>query len=258
MKISKAAVMGFVATHNVPRAGAKFVPEILSTMDEKEDSNSNKNHALSHTLKKRHQERHLLLDEIVEDKVDEKTTADTGILISQGQDDGTPCKYLDGSPGVKCVGVNACKGVTIAEIGCGGCLGTKSCYNAGTATIGEDSCGGYKACYDVMNSKIYDHSCLGDYACFQAQRNIIHDDSCIGKQVCLRLVNSTVGTFSCIGDSACNVAPVEFCGFFCSQVILPHTTNVGNDSCFGTKSCYFIFDVPAYSAEIASGKKFAN
>jgi len=82
-------------------------------MAEMEDSN-NKIHALSRTLKKAQRQEGRLLEEIAKDMVDKKNEkADAGVLILQGQDDGTRCVYLDGSPGVKCIGADACKGVTI-------------------------------------------------------------------------------------------------------------------------------------------------
>jgi hypothetical protein len=62
--------------------------------------------------------------------------------------------------------------------------------------------------------------------------------SCIGRRVCEDMIGSEVGTFSCIGDFACDVSGYNV-----------HTIIVGNDSCFGTKSC---FDVDP------AGKEFAN
>ena len=243
------------------------VTEILSTMAEMEDSNTKIHTSLSRRLKKAQRQEGRLLDEIAEDKVDKKNEkADAGVLILQGQDGGTRCEYLDGSPGVKCVGVDACKGVTIAQIACGSCLGPRSCEGlAGTTTVAEDSCVGYGACYEAVDTKIgkdscndyqacyeavnttiadracrgyyacyevkdmiiHDRSCRGDGACYQAERTTVHGGSCIGEGACGYMLDSDVGKFSCIGDNACK--------FFYTCI---NTIIVGNDSCFGTESCY--------------------
>jgi len=112
MQVSSAAMMLYLLYNNAS-LDAQSVTEILSMMAEMEDSN-NKIHALSRTLKKAQRQEGRLLEEIAKDMVDKKNEkADAGVLILQGQDDGTRCVYLDGSPGVKCIGADACKGVTI-------------------------------------------------------------------------------------------------------------------------------------------------
>jgi hypothetical protein len=133
MQVSSAAVM-YLCLNNA-YAGAKKIEEIMLMMDPIDEADSNtKDQALSNTQKKAPRQEERLLDEIaIEDEVDKKNQkADAGVLILQGQNDGTRCT------GVKCVGEDACKNVVIADIACGSCLGVRSCYGlTGTMTVGE-------------------------------------------------------------------------------------------------------------------------
>ena len=75
---------------------------------------------------------------------------------------------------------------------------------------------------------IHNRSCRGYETCFGAERTTVHGGSCIGKGACQALMlYSDVGKFSCIGDNACK-----------SNLSCINTIIVGNDSCFGTKSCF--------------------
>jgi hypothetical protein len=231
MKISNAAVMGFVATHNVPRADAKFVPEILSTMAEMEDS---KNHAF---LKKAQRQEGRLLDEIAEEKVDKKNEkADAGVLAQVGV--GISCVYSDGTQGYKCVGVGACvsddevqRPVDIDRIACGSCIGFYSCYELSNTTVGEQSCIGDYSCQIADNASIGNNSCHGDNSCRFVNDAEIRNNSCNGLFSCRDVNDAEIGNNSCIKDFSCRDVDLD----------------VGQDSCNGFQSCRLI-----------SGKEFAN
>ncbi len=158
MQVSRATATYLLI--NTAYAGAKTIKQIMLMMDPNDETAEDQ--ALSNTRKKALRQEERLLDEIaIEDKDDKKNQkADAGVLILQGQDDGTRCTYLDGTTGVKCVGENACKNVVIADIPCGSCLGRRSCYGlTGTTTVGEDSCTGYYACYEAKDTTNGKESC---------------------------------------------------------------------------------------------------
>ncbi|KAL3784657.1 hypothetical protein HJC23_012173 [Cyclotella cryptica] len=123
--------------------------------------------------------------------------------------DGTPCTFLDGTPGVKCSGdsVPACSAsVDRSNIGCGSCIGDYSCDNlAEGTTVGENSCVGLEACR-YLEGTVGDNSCISYAACMTANVTI-GDNSCVGGDT--PGPNGTVG-YPCfhfigeIGDNSCN------------------------------------------------------
>ena len=238
MQFSRAAIMLYLLP-NSSSSDAASVTEILSTMAEMEDSN-NKIHALSRTLKKAQLQEGRLLDEIAEDKVDEKNEkadADTGVLAQVG----TPCVYSNGTQGIKCVGYFACRDtnrndIEIDRIGCGSCIGDNSCYGLYNTDVGEQSCIGHSSCIRAYSDSIGNNSCNGFNSCHDADNVEIGNNSCVGEQSCYYVgtfdtATIKIGNNSCIKDYACIYVDYD----------------VGQDSCNGYRSCRLI-----------SGKKFAN
>jgi hypothetical protein len=203
MQVSHTAMTLFLL-HNNASSAAKSVTEILLTMAEMEDSNFN-NHALSRTLTKAQRQEERSLDEITEDKVDEKANADAGVLAQVG----IPCEYSDGTQGVKCVGANACTSdngpVDTGRIACGSCIGLYSCYGLSNTDVGEQSC-------------------IGSYSCLGANNDKIGNNSCVGRNSCNPVNDAEIGNNSCINDYACTGVDYD----------------VGKDSCNGYQSCVFI------------------
>jgi hypothetical protein len=144
-----------------------------------------------------------------------------------------------------CRGYEACWNVKDMTIAIESCNGYESCYFAERSTIGVKSCNDKMACYGIVDMTIADHSCRGYKACYEAESTTILARSCIGTRVCEYMIGSAVGIFSCIGDFACDVYGSSGYYYFDND----HTIIVGNDSCFGTKSC---FDIDP------AGKEFAN
>ena len=240
MQVSRAAATYLLI--NNAYAGAKTIKQIMSMMDPIDETDSNtKDQALSNTLKKAPRQEERLLDEIaIEDKDDKKNQkADAGVLILQGQDDGTRCTYLDGTIGVKCVGEYACTNVVTADIACGSCWGYRSCYGlTGTTTVGEDSCRGNYACYEAVDTTIGMKSCIGNRVCYLAENTTI---ACRGTSACYGAVDMTIGNQSCIGFDSCEEAERSTIGIkscvdkeSCDSI---EDMTIGNESCNGEDSC---------------------
>jgi hypothetical protein len=251
MQVFHTAMMLFLL-HNNASSNAASVTEILSTMAEMEDSN-NKIHVLGRTLKKAQLQEGRLLDEIAEEKVDEKTEkADADVLAQVG----IPCVYSNGTQGYKCVGEGVCdSGGNAVNIKCGSCIGDYSCYglsktdvgeqscigpanrnegscmNADNAMIGNNSCNGFKPCLSANNVKIGNDSCNGNESCQGTEDAVnveIGNNSCNGGASCAQLVKTNVGEKSCNGYGSCLYAEYD---------------KIGNNSCNGDNSCHDVNNV---------------
>ena len=227
MQVSSAAIMLFLL-HNNASSNAESVSEILSMMAETEDT---KIHATSRTLKKAQRQEGRLLDEITEDKVDKKNEkADAGVLAQVG----IPCVYSDGTQGIKCDGINACKtlvfnyggsflgDIEIDRIECGSCIGEYSCYGLSNTDVGEKSCIGSKSCDSARNTLIGNNSCIKDYACHSVNDAKIGNNSCIKDYACRYVDYAKIGNNSCDGNNSCRVV---------------NDAEIGNNSCDGNNSC---------------------
>jgi hypothetical protein len=205
---------------------AEFSLLSLSEMVETEDMK--KNHAFEQYTKKEGQEERSLDEIHAEDKVDEKNNADAGILAQVVNEknnantgvlaqDGISCFYSDGTPGVKCVGFNACVAcgdynyyygcytfinIDIDRIGCGGCIGSNACYGLVDTDVGEQSCVGSRSCASANNVRIGSNSCDGSLSCYKAENVLIGSNSCNKELACDSVVHD-VGQDSCNGYLSC-------------------------------------------------------
>lgn len=97
------------------------------------------------------------------------------------------CTMSDGTPGKKCDGRDACKGIDdVTTVSCGSCNGKWACFNA-AGPIGENSCNYNDAC-GTQNHSIGVNSCNGFKACNGYANDVITCD---------------VGNNKCNGDKAC-------------------------------------------------------
>ena len=242
MQVSHTAMTLFLL-HNNASSDAKSVTEILLTMAEMEDSNTN-NHALSRTLKKAQRQEERSLDEITEVKVDEKADADAGVLAQVG----TPCVYSNGTQGIKCVGYFACASdddpVNIDRIACGSCIGDYSCYELSNTDVGEQSCIGRSSCILAYNASIGSNSCNGDKPCNEVNDVKIGNDSCNGFESCYYADNVEIGNNSCNGFKSCyEVDDAEIGNNSCvgeQSCFYADNVEIGNNSCVGEESCYAV------------------
>jgi hypothetical protein len=136
-------------------------------------------------------------------------------VIQSVVDVSLPCKYMNGTIGMKCAGADACSGSNDTRIGCGSCIGDFSCNNlTGYVTIGENSCLGEWSC--AADPRRYGESrfvTIGDKSC-------VYPLSCVGQKG-----NVTIGENSCSGFLSCKYAngmenPVHIGGNSCHSIEL--------------------------------------
>jgi hypothetical protein len=139
-------------------------------------------------------------------------------VIQSVDDTSLPCKYMNGTMGIKCAGDYACSGSDDTRIGCGSCIGISSCRNlTGYVTIGERSCLG-------------DGSCALDPIRAEVSRVVtIEDNSCVYPLSCIGLVgNVTIGESSCFGFLTCKYANG-----------MENPVQIGSNSCYNPEGYNF-------------------